>query len=277
MADENEVKIIIRAVSDASNVLKQIANDVKAIAANTKAMIGTQKEAAAAVSNTARAQSEANKQAAAAQKLSRLAAVTDTQRARAAEVISRTQSRAATEEQRRLSESAKVSAQVAQINQRAATQQAQSEAQLAAINERVTQLRLRNEELVTRAKERAIAATERQAKAEQRGLLQTSPGIQSVINNVKAMGEQFIIAGAIVTGFSLTLKKAFDLGEEGAQLERLQTTGTALARSFGVDMVRAVQLIKAASVDTITTQQAILATNRALMLGVAADAEQLAA
>lgn len=97
--------------------------------------------------------------------------------------------------------------------------------------------------------------------------------------NTAALGELGIALTVVIAAATATLiafKKAFDLGQEGAQLQRLQDSGEALAKSFGVNLTEAARAIKAASLDTITTQQAMLETNRALLLGVAGDTETLA-
>src|SRR5690606_8896161 len=67
-----------------------------------------------------------------------------------------------------------------------------------------------------------------------------------------------------------------EFGRQGAMFERLAAAGQDLARSYGVDLTEAVAKVKAASLDTISTQQAILSSNRALLLGVSRDADQLA-
>ena len=84
------------------------------------------------------------------------------------------------------------------------------------------------------------------------------------------------IVAAAATAAAVVIKKAFDFGQEGAMMLRLSEAGSALAKSYGVDLTEAVGKVKAASLDTISTQQAILSTNRALLLGVSRDADQLA-
>jgi len=94
--------------------------------------------------------------------------------------------------------------------------------------------------------------------------------------DVDSLGVQVAKAGAIIAAFGLITKKAFDFAEEGAQIERLRLTGSKLAQSFGLDMDEAVSKIKAASLESITAQKAMLQVNRTLLLGISADADEMA-
>src|SRR3990167_37969 len=90
------------------------------------------------------------------------------------------------------------------------------------------------------------------------------------------LAQDALIATGIITAFGVAVKTAFDLGKEGAQIERLRETGTRLAQSFGLDMDEAVAKIKAASLESITAQKAMLQVNRTLLLGISADADEMA-
>src|SRR3990167_5424324 len=94
--------------------------------------------------------------------------------------------------------------------------------------------------------------------------------------DVDSLGVQVAKAGAIIAAFGLITKKAFYFAEEGAQIERLRLTGSKLAQSFGLDMDEAVSKIKAASLESITAQKAMLQVNRTLLLGISADADEMA-
>ena len=83
-------------------------------------------------------------------------------------------------------------------------------------------------------------------------------------------------ATAIIGAFSFAVKKAYDLGEEGAKIDRLRETGTKLAQSYGVDMEEAVAKMKAASHGAISVNEAIKQANRAMLLGVARDTDTMA-
>jgi len=86
------------------------------------------------------------------------------------------------------------------------------------------------------------------------------------LKNLKKVG---IATFAALGAAALTAKKAFDFGEEGAQLLRLEATGETLADSFGQSMDDIIDSIQTASHQTISRSDAILVANRALRLGVA--------
>ena len=88
--------------------------------------------------------------------------------------------------------------------------------------------------------------------------------------------KEFAKAGAILAAFSIAVKKAYDFGKEGAQIERLREAGTRLAQSYGADMEESVLRIKAASHGAITANAAVSESNRAMLLNVARDSETIA-
>src|SRR3990167_4204047 len=90
------------------------------------------------------------------------------------------------------------------------------------------------------------------------------------------LAQDALIATGIITAFGVAIKTAFDLGKEGAQIERLRETGTRLAQSFGLDMDEAVSKIKAVSLNSITATKAVLQVNRTLLLGISSDANEIA-
>jgi|SRR3990167_1147237 len=106
--------------------------------------------------------------------------------------------------------------------------------------------------------------------------LQATPAVKNLQESVRALSGDIFMAGAILTGFAVAVEKAYDFGKEGANIERLRETGTKLATSFGVDMTEAVQKIKAASLDTISANQAVAETNRLLLLGITTDTDKMA-
>ncbi len=73
-----------------------------------------------------------------------------------------------------------------------------------------------------------------------------------------------------------TAKKAFDFAEEGAQLLRLEQAGENLASSFGTSMDKIVEAVSKAANGTVANSDIILASNKAMTLGVASSAEQMA-
>jgi len=101
----------------------------------------------------------------------------------------------------------------------------------------------------------------------------TLRGLQKDIDGVK-LSTTAMAAAAVAAG--VAIKKAFDLGEAGAGLQRLEQAGHDLAVSMDADFEEIVSAIKAASLDTVATTDIIAAANRAMMLQLGADADQLA-
>ena len=104
----------------------------------------------------------------------------------------------------------------------------------------------------------------------------SSGAFKKAHGDVESLAMQVAKAGAIIAGFGAITKLAFDFAEEGAQIERLRDSSHILAQTFGVDMDEVVRKIKAASRETLSEQQIMLQSSRALLLGVAADADTLA-
>jgi hypothetical protein len=92
--------------------------------------------------------------------------------------------------------------------------------------------------------------------------------LRTVMITLTAVTAGLAIAGAL-------FKKALDFAAEGAQLERLQTAGQNLARGLGGDYDLIIAKIKEASRYTVSESDAMLAANRAMMLGLSANADQL--
>jgi hypothetical protein len=68
----------------------------------------------------------------------------------------------------------------------------------------------------------------------------------------------------------------YQAANAGAQFERLQASGKALAATFGVDLPQAVAKLQAASLDTISAQSAMIDTNKALLTGAVTNVDTLA-
>ena len=75
--------------------------------------------------------------------------------------------------------------------------------------------------------------------------------------------------------FSQTMQKVIEFSKEGAQIQRLADTSSALARSMGMDMGDIVQSVRSASLGMVSEYEIMQASSRALMLGVGGSAEQL--
>lgn len=91
----------------------------------------------------------------------------------------------------------------------------------------------------------------------------------------KALRGIAAVAGT-VTAALFAAKKAFDFAEEGAQLLRIEQAGENLASSFGTSMDKIVEAVDRAAKGTVARSDIILASNKAMTLGVASSAEQMA-
>src|SRR5690606_31411886 len=111
------------------------------------------------------------------------------------------------------------------------------------IQERTLAIRQRREQEAARASEAAArriqAAQERVADS----FLRSTPAVQKFIDFTHQYAAEIALATAVLAGFAVAVKKAYDFGREGAQLEQLGEAGTKLAASFGVDMAEAVRKI----------------------------------
>ena len=104
----------------------------------------------------------------------------------------------------------------------------------------------------------------------------SSGAFKQAHGDVASLATQVAKAGAVLAAFAVVVKKSYDFGKEGAQLDRLREAGTRLAQSYGEDMEETVLRIKAASHGAITANAAISEANRAMLLNVAKDSETLA-
>lgn len=80
---------------------------------------------------------------------------------------------------------------------------------------------------------------------------------------------------AVVTAAVVTLKKAWDFAEEGAQLQRLRSSADDLAAHYGANMDSMLESLRQYSMGTISNTDLILSADKAMMLGVSANADQL--
>jgi hypothetical protein len=81
--------------------------------------------------------------------------------------------------------------------------------------------------------------------------------------------------GIVTTGIS-AMVTAFNLGEEAAQMQRLADAGAEVARQYSGNMDLIVQKVKEASHGAVSEMEIISSANKAMMLGLGADADQLA-
>ena len=89
---------------------------------------------------------------------------------------------------------------------------------------------------------------------------------------ITAVNQGLAVAGKAVDA----LKRGFDLAAEGAQLQRLEQAGHNLARTFGADMDTIIRKVSDAARGTVSEMDIIASANRAMMLGVSANATELA-
>ncbi|UYN89885.1 MAG: hypothetical protein KIT08_01280 [Anaerolineales bacterium] len=125
-----------------------------------------------------------------------------------------------------------------------------------------------------------IASLFAQIGAETRGFKQ---GMGEVKTGLQQGGKQFDQFGAAsliniakITGAIYTLKKGFDFAQQGAQMARLETAGANLAAQYGANMDVILSKLRAVSDGTVTSNDLILSSNRAMLLGVTNDADKMA-
>ena len=97
-------------------------------------------------------------------------------------------------------------------------------------------------------------------------------GAASVTGGIKNLAGAF---GVLMTTAAIA-KGVFDFSAEAAKLERLADSGTEMARQFGGDMDLIVQKVREASLGTVSEMDIIASSNRAMLLGLGADADKLA-
>lgn len=100
------------------------------------------------------------------------------------------------------------------------------------------------------------------------------------------MSSSFATSGAMVGKLSAyvagatiaftALKKGFELSEQAAQVERLTAAGEEMATQYGGNMDLILQKVQEASNGTVSEMDIIASANKAMMLGLGADADQLA-
>jgi hypothetical protein len=91
-------------------------------------------------------------------------------------------------------------------------------------------------------------------------------------DDLKSIAKVAATTGAVLFAF----KKAFDFAEAGAGIMRLRESGNQLASSLGGNMDEIISKVKSASLNTVSDLDVITSSNRAMMLGLGADADQLA-
>jgi len=91
-----------------------------------------------------------------------------------------------------------------------------------------------------------------------------------------SLNSSWVKLGASIAGVGVVTKKIFDFGEQGAGIERLRDAGEDLAAGFGVSFDEIQDKVREASLNTVSDLDVMRAANRAMMLGVSADADQLA-
>ena len=83
------------------------------------------------------------------------------------------------------------------------------------------------------------------------------------------------VAGTVITTVITTTKKAYEFSKEGAQLDRLQTSFSNVASSYGTSSNAILLSMRAASRGTIADTDIMMAANRAMLLGVSTNADEL--
>lgn len=106
---------------------------------------------------------------------------------------------------------------------------------------------------------------------------QDRSGGRTIQNLNKDLGGLLSVGTRLGTmaGIAKTAKELYDLGKAGAGIERLRTAGEQLADSMGSDFDSIQGAIREASLGTVSDLDIMAAANRAMMLGISADADQL--
>ena len=103
----------------------------------------------------------------------------------------------------------------------------------------------------------------------------TAKGIGSLSSGLGTLAATFGTVGAAAVAAGAAIKQAIDLGAEGAQLSRVEDSFYSLATAAGASGDEIFQSLDRAARGTISNSDLILSANRAMMLGLGADAEQL--
>ena len=101
-------------------------------------------------------------------------------------------------------------------------------------------------------------------------------GTDSLIGSMRSLATSAVAVTAVVVAAGAAIKGAFEFSEEGAQLERLRASSDALADHYGANMTDMVTSLRAASQGTIADTDLMLSANKAMMLGVTTNSEQMA-
>ncbi len=83
------------------------------------------------------------------------------------------------------------------------------------------------------------------------------------------------MAAGIIAGAGLAIKQAMDFAEAGADMQRLEKSSADLADHYGTNMGRMLDSLREYSQGTISNRDLILSADRAMMLGVSTNAEQM--
>jgi hypothetical protein len=96
-------------------------------------------------------------------------------------------------------------------------------------------------------------------------------GVLGLINTYR----NWVMAAGTVAGAAMTVKKAYDFSEQGAGILRLEASFSNVARNYDVNSQSILNSMRAASQGTISDVDLMLAANRAMLLGVSTNADEL--
>jgi hypothetical protein len=100
--------------------------------------------------------------------------------------------------------------------------------------------------------------------------------ISGIGSSLKGMVGTLSMAAGAAAAFGMAAKQAFDLGQEGASLLRLEEASGNLAASLGSNMDEVVSAVSRASLGMVSEMDIMQASSRAMMLGVSSDSAELA-
>lgn len=116
-----------------------------------------------------------------------------------------------------------------------------------------------------------VQGLEQSAKGAGEGAAGASGELDTMAMSAKSLGA----AVAVVTTGLTAMVTVFQWGEIAAGNERLVTSGEQLAESYGGSLDSILASVKETSLGTVSEMDIIASSNKAMMLGVSADAEEL--
>lgn len=120
-----------------------------------------------------------------------------------------------------------------------------------------------------------IAQLNQQYAASQNAVNTSTAKTSSTFAQLKEGWKTMLKIGAAVAATGVAVKEAWEFGQEGANVLRLSNSFKSVATSYGVSSQLILSSMRNASRGTIADTDLMLAANRAMLLGVSTNAEEL--